>query len=397
MPIHLRVARSERQVDDALWLRHQVYVVDDGKFGGVPLPGERIVDRYDAFPGAHNIVVYDSDEPVATMRITIENEVGIPASEHFDFSAFRARAVAEWTAAGNLGTPRFASAGMLAIRPPWRSRRDVLRAMFKVAAGVSIHEGVTHVTIVVNHETVGMYRRLGFTPLADRFWDPAVQNHIVPLAATSRGLHEWAFGDLPSTALDTFKDSFERQFLRSGETVFLEGDQGQHAYIINSGEIRISRHSPDGDELTLAHLSRGELFGELALMDPAPRSATATAETSCELISLDRHSFLEQLQDDPARVRELFAVLCQRIRSLDDLATRLAFANPDERLEFALRKIRCRGVEDTANLGVLIARGGPESLARIAAVPHEAAVTFLENLKARGLVDYTAQQIRFIG
>jgi len=397
MPINLKVARSERQVDDALWLRHQVYVIDDGKFGGQPLPGERIIDRFDAFPGVKNVVVYDGDEAIATMRINLENELGLPAAEHFDFSAYRARAEAEWVAAGNTRKALFASCGMLAVRPPWRNRRDVLRAMFKVAAGVTMHAGATHFAVVVNHETVSMYRRLGFVPLAERFWDPMVQNHIVPLGGTSRGFFEWAFGDLPSTALDTFRDSFERQFLRAGESVFHEGDSGEHAYIINTGEIRISRHSPEGDELTLAHLGRGELFGELALMDPAPRSATATAETHCELITLDRESFMAQLEADPARVRELFALMCRRIRSLDDLATQLAFANADERLEFALRKLRFRSVEDPETEGVMVSRGGPETLARIAAVPEEAAVAFLNDCRSRGMLDFTPREIRFTG
>lgn len=396
MAIQLRVARSERQVDDALWLRHQVYVIDDGKFGGVPLPGERIVDRYDAFPGAHNIVVYDGGEPVATMRVAIENAVGMPALEHFDFTTFRAKAEAEWAANGNPGKPRFASAGMLAIRPQWRHRRDVLRAMFKVAAGVSEHAGITHITIVVNHETAAMYRRLGFAPLSDKVWDPLVQNHIVPMVASGRDFHEWAFGDLPPSALDTFKDSFERLFLKSGEVLFREGDQGDHAYVINAGEMRISKHSGDGDELTLATLNRGELFGELALMDDEPRSATAIAESACELITLDRSSFLEQLESDPLRARALFSVLCRRIRTLDDFATRLAFGTVEEKLESGLFKIRCRGQPDPDAPAILVARGNAESLARIAGVPQARAETYLSELQAKGDLELGTQSIRFL-
>jgi len=50
MPIRIKLARSPKEIDDALWLRHEVFVVEDGKFGGKPVPGHRLVDHFDAFP-----------------------------------------------------------------------------------------------------------------------------------------------------------------------------------------------------------------------------------------------------------------------------------------------------------------------------------------------------------
>lgn len=395
MPIRLKVALTEREVDDALWVRHEVFVKDDGKFGGKPLPGERVVDRYDAFPDVRNIVVYEEEQPIATMRLIKESPIGLPAFDYFDFSAYRKQAEADRLNAGLSGGVVLGSAGMLAIRKPWRMRRDVIRAMFKVAAGVSQSAGTTHIVVVVNYDTAGMYRRLGFQALSERFWAPSVGNHVIPLATSVEHFHAWAFGDLPRTPLDTFRDSFERLFLRSGEVVFSEGALGSHAYIVDSGTVRIARKADSGAELTLAHLDRGELFGELALVDNAPRSASAYAATDVELITLERRAFLDELYSEPQCVQELLQVFCQRIRRMDDLAMVLAFAPPEQRLDFALTMVRTRSVPDPAHPGVLLFSGGADDLATSAAVDSQTAVDFLDERRTRGELDYSTRHIRF--
>ncbi len=79
MAIRIKIAKTQREVDDALWVRHEVFVVEDGKFGGKPLPDARIIDRFDAFPHVWNIIAYDGDEAIATIRVTRENQLCIPA------------------------------------------------------------------------------------------------------------------------------------------------------------------------------------------------------------------------------------------------------------------------------------------------------------------------------
>ena len=87
MPITLKIAETAKEIDDALWVRHEVFVVEDGRFGGKPLHGERLIDRYDALPETWNVVAYDGAEPVATIRLFKENELGLPVDDLFDFSA----------------------------------------------------------------------------------------------------------------------------------------------------------------------------------------------------------------------------------------------------------------------------------------------------------------------
>ena len=65
--------------------------------------------------------------------------------------------------------------------------------------------------------------------------------------------------------------------LSRGSSIFHEGDQGDQLYFIISGKIKLGRSTPDGRENLLAVLGPGEIFGEMALFNPAPRTATATA------------------------------------------------------------------------------------------------------------------------
>lgn len=396
MAITLKVAKTEQEVDDALWVRHEVFVREDGKFGGQPLPSERIVDRYDTFPGVYNIVVYEEAEPVATMRLVKESVIGLPAYEHYDFAGYREQVADDNDGPERPGPAVFGSAGMLAVRQPWRARRDVVRAMFKVAAGVSLSAGVSHIVVVVNHETARMYRRLGFDSLAERFWVDSVGNYVVPLASTVESFHAWAFGDLPQTPLDTFKDSFERVFVRPGERIFAEGETGSHAYIVDTGSVRIFRTSPDGEQLDLALLDRGALFGELALIDSAPRSASAVAMSDVELITLERSAFLEQLYSEAKRVHELLQLFTQRIRRMDEFAMVLAFQPAAQRLGFALDLVRQHAHPDPRDPKVSLFRGGAEEIAQSAAVDKDTAQAYLDELRDRGEIDYNGRHIRFL-
>jgi len=266
MAIRLKVAKTPEEIDDALWVRHEVFIVEDGRFGGKPAPDARMMDRFDALPDVYNVIAYDGDQPIATIRLTKESEIGLPADEYFDFSEFR-KSVANGSARSDGNDqpdtgPIFGSAGMLAIRQPWRNRRDVIRAMYRIAAGVCRSSDATHLIAVVNHQTARMYKRLGFTPLSEKFWSADIGDHVVPLAATSDDFCRWAFEDLPDTPLGIFKNGFERLFVRSGDAIFHEGDSGQHAYIVGCGHVRITVSGNDGSELTLARKNPGDLFGE---------------------------------------------------------------------------------------------------------------------------------------
>ena len=91
------------------------------------------------------------------------------------------------------------------------------------------------------------------------------------------------FATLDDEAFRLLTDELTEVDLSRGASVFREGDQGDQLYFIVSGKVKLGRTSPDGRESLLAILGPGELFGEMALFDPSPRTATATAVSETRL------------------------------------------------------------------------------------------------------------------
>ncbi|MFH1034071.1 MAG: cyclic nucleotide-binding domain-containing protein [Pseudomonadota bacterium] len=99
-----------------------------------------------------------------------------------------------------------------------------------------------------------------------------------------------------------------------GEVVFRQGDQGDHLYIIQSGAVEISRVLGGGPPATSILLT-GDFFGELALVDQRPRSATATAIDDTRLLPLSRGSVLRRAVSDPGLITHLIKTLCLRLEN----------------------------------------------------------------------------------
>ena len=91
------------------------------------------------------------------------------------------------------------------------------------------------------------------------------------------------FSALDDEAAGALRSSMGESRLRRGEVLFHEGDPGDKLYIVTEGKVKLGRTSSDGRENLLAILGPGQMFGELSLFDPGPRSATVTAvtETGC--------------------------------------------------------------------------------------------------------------------
>ena len=160
--------------------------------------------------------------------------------------------------------------------------------------------------------------------------------------------------------------------------------------------MKISRSRSDGTKLVLAILGRGDLFGELALIDDLPRSASAESLGDVELISLDRDLFARQTGMDSKRMRAVMNFFSSRMRKTDELAMVLAFEEPERRLEFALDTIRTGARPDSRRPDVLVAKVMLEDVARAALVEREQAEDFLKRLEDQGKIKLGRRSIRFL-
>lgn len=121
-----------------------------------------------------------------------------------------------------------------------------------------------------------------------------------------------------STADDrSAPQGFVRSFWKS-QIIFEEGSAGVEMYLIHSGRVLLSLGRGKDEKAELAVLNPGDFFGEMALVDDSPRSATATAlEDSTQLIALDKSRFLYMVQQQPQFALSVMHTLCQRLRVVD--------------------------------------------------------------------------------
>ncbi|MEX0966025.1 MAG: HEAT repeat domain-containing protein [Bacteroidia bacterium] len=126
------------------------------------------------------------------------------------------------------------------------------------------------------------------------------------------------FSDTPENILVDIASIVVEETLRAKGMLFQKGDLGQNMYIIYGGEICIH----DGGH-QFAILKKGDFFGELALLDPEPRSAAATAVTDCLLLRIDQESFYELMSIRGEIAQGIMTILCRIIRDQNEKILRL--------------------------------------------------------------------------
>lgn len=143
----------------------------------------------------------------------------------------------------------------------------------------------------------------------------------------------WLFANADDVALAAITGQLRRRRFRRHEVIFHQGDPGDSLHIVSSGAVKIVLPSLEGEEAIIATLRSGDFFGELALLDGAPRSATAVALEATETWTLARELLLATLDRDPGLRDALLAGLARELRRLTghveelhflDLAGRLA-------------------------------------------------------------------------
>ena len=130
----------------------------------------------------------------------------------------------------------------------------------------------------------------------------------------------------------------------AGAVVFEEGSLGAAVYVVLEGHVRIERAMPSGPVHELGLLGPGEIFGEMSLVDGAPRMASATAETAVVLARLGRDAFEARLDEgDPVAtqlLRAMASALCARQRELTWLLQeRVEFQEDEDPTERALTRL----------------------------------------------------------
>jgi len=144
------------------------------------------------------------------------------------------------------------------------------------------------------------------------------------------------FTALDEAAAVSLRASMDTVKIAKGSILFKEGDDGEHVYIIIDGKLKLGTSSGDGRENLLSILGPGEMFGELSLFDPGPRTSTATAVTDAKLLSLSHEKVIPWLKQNPEVSLQLLTRLSQRLRRTNEAVGDLVFSDVPGRVAKAL-------------------------------------------------------------
>jgi len=125
------------------------------------------------------------------------------------------------------------------------------------------------------------------------------------------------FADLPEEHLATLAMRVQHRVYDTGAEIFKEGDPGDALFVIQSGEVKLGELSATRQEIILATVGEGDMFGDLALLDGVPRSATAVAKEPTRCLVVRRDDFLGVIETQPTAIRAILRSLAGTIRRMN--------------------------------------------------------------------------------
>jgi CRP/FNR family cyclic AMP-dependent transcriptional regulator len=204
---------------------------------------------------------------------------------------------------------------------------------------------------------------------------PAFDLYAIPL-----------FSELAEGELERINPLLKRRQYKKGHVIITEGERGDVIYLIEKGQVKVTRQSLDGREKILDILSDGAFFGELSVLDEMPRSATVEAMGSVSILTLHKDDFLRLLEEIPRIAIKIVKVLSRRLRAADSQIEDLTFKTSREKIESMFIKLRdAHGVKVPRGTRLTVSLTHQE-LADMAGCSRETVCRYLKELKRRGCI-----------
>ncbi len=143
------------------------------------------------------------------------------------------------------------------------------------------------------------------------------------------------------------KSTFENhvRFFENGETIFRENETGTEMYLIISGVVEIRKATGPSSSKTLISLAKGDLFGEMAIIEKKPRSASAVAVEPTKLLRINENLYEKMIVSNPDFARKMNKVLSERIRRSNAIIQHVMSTNKQNQLWAGLMEYsRLRGI-----------------------------------------------------
>ncbi len=201
------------------------------------------------------------------------------------------------------------------------------------------------------------------------------------------------FSGLDAEAAAALQRQMRPSRLERGDILFHEGDDGDSLFVIAEGKVKLGRTSKDARENLVAILGPGEMFGELSLFDPGPRTMTATAVAETQLLALSNDALTAALAGQPDLGKALLAALAKRLRRTNQHLADLVFTDVPGRVAKALLELSSRFGRQVDE-GILVAHDlTQEELAQLVGASRETVNKALADFVSRGWVRLEARAV----
>lgn len=194
------------------------------------------------------------------------------------------------------------------------------------------------------------------------------------------------FAELDDRELDAVAAVARPRRYARDEVVFHAYESGDIFCLIRSGKVKVTMNSPEGKEIILSLLGPGDFFGEMALLDNEPRSATVVATEPLELLTIWRSDFLQLLSENFAITRKVLAELSHRLRDASLRIESLATMDVYGRLaRFFIELARASG-KTLDNGYVAVTRPTHQAIANMIGTSRETVSRLIHDLMKRNLL-----------
>lgn len=194
------------------------------------------------------------------------------------------------------------------------------------------------------------------------------------------------FAELDDTDLALVAEVAKPRRYARDEVVIREDERGDVLCLIKQGRVKISMTSPEGKEIILSTLGPGEFFGEMALLDDEPRSASVIATEKLEVLTIWRSDFLELLKQNFAITRRLLAEMSKRLRDASSRIESLATMDVYGRLARYLLELAATQGREAPDGYIAVTRPTHQAIANTIGTSRETVSRLIHELMEQGLL-----------
>ena len=196
------------------------------------------------------------------------------------------------------------------------------------------------------------------------------------------------FSLLPDTQLVLLTQVLLRKPYPKNSTVVVAGDPADALYVVISGRLKVIMSDKEGREVILAILSQGDFFGEMGLIDQAPRSATVVTIEPCELLTITQADFTKCLQKNFELTMNVILGLVKRLREADKKIGSLALMDVCGRVARLLMEMA-----ETIDGQKVVTKLPKQQIAKMVGATREMVTRVMKEMETGGHIEVRARQI----